>query len=148
MLKRKIVYDADADSNTRHLDYLAHYRERFRQRSLLHFDQVNTERILIINRIIFYIELILNPATEPSLEAYLNRTVTANYVELFSMMVCTGKLSELLPFLQTRLQDVLDFLSELINGLKVYTQGHEDIKWKVYTSFYDQKLIHGLVETA
>jgi len=92
--------------------------------------------------------MILNTATEPSLEAYLNRTITANYIELYSMMVCTGKLAELLPLRHDQLQEVLDFLTELIHGLKVHTHGHEDIKWKVYNSFYDQKLMHGLVETA
>ena len=92
--------------------------------------------------------MILNTANEPALEAYLNRTITANYIELYSMMICTGKLAELLPLLTTNLQEVLNFLTELIHGLKVYTQGHEDIKWKVYNSFYDQKLMQGLVETA
>ena len=43
---------------------------------------------------------------------------------------------------------MLDFLTEIISGLKVYTPGHEDIKWKVYNSFYDQKLMQGLVEAA
>ena len=82
------------------------------------------------------------------MDAYLLRTITANYVELFSMIIATGKLGELLRLRQNRLQEVVDFLTGLINGLKVYTSSHEDIKWKVYNSFYDQKLMQALVETA
>jgi hypothetical protein len=69
-------------------------------------------------------EIILDPALEPSLEAYLNRAITSNYIELFRMIVCTEKLSELLSHCDDNLQGVLDFLTEVINGLKVYTQGH------------------------
>lgn len=122
------------------------FNKRYKQKRLIHFDQVHTEKIHTINRILFYLDIILNPATEPSLEAYLSRTITSNYVDIFSMMVCTGKLGELVPLLSTNLQGVLEFLTEVINGVKVHLSGHEDIKWRVFNSFYDRKLLQALIE--
>jgi hypothetical protein len=39
------------------------------------------------------------------------------------MIVCTGKFSDILCRFEDNLQEVMDFLTEVINGLKVYTQG-------------------------
>ena len=63
-------------------------------------------------------ECALSDARQAELDALIESLASAdpleteaNYVELFSMMVCTGKLGELLPLRQVHLQEVLDFLS-------------------------------------
>lgn len=106
------------------MDYAHQYQERFKHRSLIHFDEVNNERILTINRIMFYIETILNLTTEQNLEAYLIRTINGNFSEVFRMMVCTRKFSELVAQSRKDLGKVLAFLSELLVDLKAYSQGH------------------------
>lgn len=63
-------------------------------------------------------------------------------------MVCTEKFRELGFMMYTRLEEVLEFTIELLYGLKHYTQGHEEVKWKVFSNFYDQKFVHALVEAA
>jgi hypothetical protein len=110
--------------NSSHVDYQKIYEERFKFKSLIHFDEVNKERIMTINRIVFYMEMILNLTTEQNLEAYLIRTINSNFSEVFRMMVCTRKFSELAAESRHNLEGVLCFLSELLVDLKAYSQGH------------------------
>jgi hypothetical protein len=41
VLKRTIATNVDSECNSRHQDYLQLFHQRFQQRKLLHFDQVN-----------------------------------------------------------------------------------------------------------
>ncbi len=71
----------------------------------------------------FYLEVVINLVTEQSLEAYLMRTINTNYSDVLRMMICTKKFAELAEATVQDLDSSIEFIYELLAGLKMHTQG-------------------------
>ena len=98
VLKCKWESNVDSPTNERNFDYLKLFKERFKFRKLIHLDEVNTERIMIAARIIFFQEIVMLASEreeKTNLMTFLNRTISLNYSSVLRGMVCTRRFVEL-----------------------------------------------------